>query len=110
MSLFRDAHAQFAQLGAAVLAVSIDSVYSQKGWVEKLGGLPFPLASDANRELGRTLGFLLPEVAGIREVYFRSVCLLDAAGTIRWKWGVDTRTQPDIPQVLAEVEKVAGPR
>lgn len=108
MSLFRDAYAQFAQLGAQVLAVSIDSQPVHKAWIEKLGGMPFPFASDANRELGRALGFLLPEVGGIREVYMRSVCILDAGATVRWRWGVDTRTQPDIPQVLAEVRRVVG--
>lgn len=106
MSLFRDAYAQFAQLGAQVLAVSIDSVYAQKAWIEKLEGMPYPFASDANRELGRALGFLLPEVAGIKEVYFRSVCILDPTATVRWKWGHDTKTQPDIPQVLAELRRV----
>lgn len=108
MSLFRDAYAQFAQLGAEVLAVSIDSAPAQKAWIEKLGGMPYPFASDANRELGRALGFLLPEVSGIKEVYYRTVCILDAGGTVRWKWGVDTKTQPDIPQVLDEVRRVVG--
>lgn len=81
-------------------------MYSQKPFAEKLG-LPFPILSDANRDLGRALGFLLPEVAGIREVYTRAVLVLDPQATVRWLWAApDPKTQPDVAAVLAAVAQV----
>ena len=83
--------------------------FSQKAFAEKLQ-LNFPLVSDANRAVSPQLGTMLDEVAGIRQVNFRGVLLIDQTMTLRWKFGMDTASQPDVNQVLEQTRKVsAGP-
>ncbi len=56
LSLLRDAHDTIVELGARVLAVSADSLQSHRAFVERAGGFPFPLASDAALETARAYG------------------------------------------------------
>jgi peroxiredoxin len=49
-------HDLFAELGARVIAVSADSLSSHRAFVERLGGLPFELASDPGLEAARAYG------------------------------------------------------
>ena len=53
---FRDEHATLQELGAQVLGVSADSLESHHRFLERLGGLPFPLAADLDLELARAYG------------------------------------------------------
>lgn len=90
-----------------MIGLSIDHKFSQKAFAEKLG-LTFPLVADANRAVSPQLGTLLPEVAGIRDVNMRAVLVIDKSMTLRWKFGVDTATQPDVTDVMAQVRQVVG--
>ena len=42
----KDAYETLQELGADVIAVSADSIESHRAFAERLGGVPFPLASD----------------------------------------------------------------
>ena len=44
----KDAHETLRELGASIVAISTDSIESHQKFAERLGGLPFPLASDAD--------------------------------------------------------------
>ena len=44
----KDAHETLRELGASIVAISADSIESHRKFAERLGGLPFPLASDAD--------------------------------------------------------------
>ena len=44
----KDAHETLRELGAGIVAISADSIESHRKFAERLGGLPFPLASDAD--------------------------------------------------------------
>ncbi len=44
----KDAHETLRELGASIVAISVDSIESHRTFAERLGGLPFPLASDAD--------------------------------------------------------------
>jgi peroxiredoxin Q/BCP len=46
IAALKDAHDPLRQLGARVIAVSADSIESHRAFAERLGGLPYPLASD----------------------------------------------------------------
>lgn len=94
---------QFEAFGVQVIGLSIDSKFSQKAFADQLQ-LTFPLVSDANREVSATLGTLLPEVAGIKQVNMRAALVIDSAMTLRWKFGVDASILPDVAQVLAETK------
>ena len=50
---------EFKKLGTEIVAVSTDTVYTHKGWIEAeklLSGVKFPMAADHNGKLSRTLG------------------------------------------------------
>jgi peroxiredoxin len=61
---FRDAHAQFAELGARVVALSTQSPDYQREMAERLH-LPFPVLSDERLELTRALGLPTFETSGM---------------------------------------------
>jgi peroxiredoxin len=94
---------QFEALGVKVIGLSIDHKFAQKAFAEQVK-LSFPLMADANREVSPALGTLLPEVAGIKQVNMRAALLIDRTMTLRWKFGVDTATQPSVPEVLEHVK------
>lgn len=50
---FRDEYSTLSELGATVLAVSADSLESHRRFAERVGGLPFPLASDHELAMAR---------------------------------------------------------
>jgi peroxiredoxin len=60
---FRDAHAQFGELGVRVLALSTQSADYQREMAERLH-LPFPVLSDEALELTRALGLPTFETSG----------------------------------------------
>ena len=61
---FRDAHAQFAELGARVIALSTQSADYQREMAERLH-LPFPVLSDEALELTRALRLPTFETSGM---------------------------------------------
>jgi peroxiredoxin len=61
---FRDAHGQFADLGARVIALSTQSTEYQRELAERLG-LQFPVLSDEGLELTNALGLPTFETSGL---------------------------------------------
>jgi peroxiredoxin Q/BCP len=53
LSMLKDDYDAVRELGASVLAVSADSLDSHRQFAERLGGLPFPLASDEDLTVAR---------------------------------------------------------
>ncbi len=53
IAALKDAYETLRELGAQVIAVSADSIESHRAFAERLGGLPFPLASDAGMHVAR---------------------------------------------------------
>ena len=53
VSMLKDDYDTVRELGASVLAVSADSLDSHRQFAERLGGLPFPLASDQDLTVAR---------------------------------------------------------
>lgn len=107
MNAFKAAAPQFEALDVPVIGLSVDSKFVLKAWAEKLK-LPFPLVSDANRTVSETLGTLLPEVAGVKRVNYRGVLILDPTLTVRWRFGESAALQPNLPEVLEQVQAIAG--
>lgn len=53
IAALQDAHEVLRELGASVVAVSADGIDSHTAFAERLGGLPFPLASDEDLAVAR---------------------------------------------------------
>jgi peroxiredoxin len=62
---FRDAHAQFTELGVRVLALSTQDTAYQREMAERIH-LPFPVLSDESLELTRELRLPTFETSGLR--------------------------------------------
>jgi len=56
LSALKDAYETLRELGAEVIAVSADSVESHRDFAQRLGRVPFPLASDEGLEAARAYG------------------------------------------------------
>ncbi len=84
---FRDHYEQFRSLKADILAVSTDTVYSHRAWIETppdqggVGQLPFPLASDVLKSVSRQYG-ILDEKEGLA---LRGLFIIDPDGILRYE-------------------------
>jgi len=75
-------YADFRSLKADVIAVSTDTVYTHKAWIETEGllkGLKYPMAADHNGKLSRELG-IYGEEQGMAQ---RATFIIDPKGMLR---------------------------
>ena len=73
---------EFASLGADIVSVSTDTVYTHKGWFdseELIKRLRYPMAADHNGKLARELG-IYEEDGGIAQ---RAAFIIDPDGVLR---------------------------
>ena len=84
-------------------------MFSHKGFIKELEGLPFELIGDFERKLVTAFGVRRDDVEGYSGVAKRSVFIIDRSGVVRWTWE-PTREQrlPDYDLVMAEAKKVAA--
>jgi peroxiredoxin Q/BCP len=78
VSSLKEGFETFEELGANVLAVSSDTLESHQMFAERLGGVPFPLASDLDLTLARLYGVV--DESGKRAR--RAVFVIDRDGTV----------------------------
>lgn len=82
-----DRYEDFKDLGAEVLGVSTDTVYSHRAWIQTprekngLGPLKFPLASDVTKRVSRAYGVLLEDEG----VALRGLFIIDPEGKVRYQ-------------------------
>ncbi len=83
----RDSMLNYEDLDAQVLAVSVDSPFAQKLWVDKLK-FNFPLLSDFNKEVSKTYGTYYDVFAPGKFDYLgvakRSAFVIDKDGVIQY--------------------------
>jgi thioredoxin-dependent peroxiredoxin len=79
LSMLRDALEMLTEFGARVVAVSADSVESHRAFAERLGGLPFPLASDRALDAARAYGVV---DAGDPRRSRRAIFVVDRDGSV----------------------------
>ena len=75
---FRDEYGTIKELGAQVIGISSDPLESHAEMDRRLGGLPFPLASDAELEVARLYGVV--DDSGKRS--HRAVFVIDTDGAV----------------------------
>ena len=78
LAMLKDDYDAVRELGASVLAVSADSLDSHRQFAERLGGLPFPLASDEDLAVARLYAVADEEAKRSRRATF----VLDEKGII----------------------------
>ena len=98
---FRDEHATLRDLGANVLGVSADSLESHRRFVERLGGLPFPIAADPALELATAYGVVDEE----NKRSYRAVFVISADAVVL---EANPRYQPAVMDQFAAVFRALG--
>ncbi len=92
---------EFSELGASVVAVSVDDVETHRRWIaEVLGPTAVPLAADPTRENARAWGALL-EREGVAA---RASFVVDPAGVVRHASFYDLAVGRSISELLRVLE------
>ena len=79
-------YSEFVELGADVLGISIDSVYSHRAWINTpreqggIAGLAFPLASDITKEIAHDYGVLIEDEG----IALRGLFIIDPDGMLQY--------------------------
>lgn len=100
MESFQNRLATFADAGAAVYGVSVDSPFSLNEFREQLD-LEFGLLSDMNREIVEQYDVSIPfEAFGIDSVADRAIFVVDGDREVAFRWIAENPTyEPDYDEV-----------
>lgn len=86
--------AQFKELNAEVIAISVDSPFAQEEWARK-EKISITLASDLNKKTAESYGVLLPDLIGLGAVSARAAFVIDKSGVVQYS--EQTPTPKDLP-------------
>ncbi|MDJ0391129.1 peroxiredoxin [Roseomonas sp. E05] len=83
---FSRAADRFEALGCALLALSVDSLFSHFAWIRSIHAqfgvkVPFPIVEDPSMAIARAYGMIAPQAPDAAMV--RAAFVIDPAGTIR---------------------------
>jgi peroxiredoxin 2/4 len=87
LTTFSDRYDDFEGIGADVLGVSTDSVFSHRAWLQTsrdkggVEGLRYPLAADSTKSVSRDYGVLIED----KGVALRGLFVIDPEGVLRYK-------------------------
>lgn len=93
---FSKRYEEFKKANAEVLGVSVDSVFSHKDWVEKLGGLKFPLLSDFNKATARDYEVLIED----QGFTLRATFIINPEGQIKYFTMSDVGVGRSVTEIL----------
>ncbi len=87
MCTLRDSLSALSGMNAQVIAISVDSPFANKGFVDQ-NKLGFPILSDHNREVSMKYVGVYNDFAGVPgyAAAKRSVFVLDGNGTVKYAW------------------------
>ena len=88
----------YEQLGASVIAVSVDSPFAQEAWA-KANNIKLTLASDLNKEVIKQYDVVFPMLAGVGDTAARAAFVIDKAGVVQYS--EQTPTPKDLPNFQA---------
>jgi peroxiredoxin len=104
MCRFRDDLSDYNDLGANVIGISVDSIFSHAAFKEK-NEIQFPLLSDWEKNVIRAYDVVHPDLAGMKEVAKRAVFVIGVDGKISYKWiGASLGDLPPFDEVKAAVK------
>ena len=103
LATVRDSWAGWADLGASVFAISVDSPFVTAHFRD-IEDLPFPVLSDFNKDVSRAYGVLAEDLAGLKGVAKRSVFVIGSDGRVAYAWvSEDAGVEPDYHAVREAV-------
>jgi peroxiredoxin Q/BCP len=101
LSVFKEDYEIIEALGARVVAISADNIVEHTDFAERLGGLPFPLASDPHLEVANAYGVADDDGKRSR----RAVFVIDRGGLILH---AEPWFQPGNPSQYEEIFRALG--
>ena len=93
---------ELKSIGAEVLGVSTDSVYSHRAWIKAskeeggLGDLDYPLASDITKQVGRDYGVLIEE----KGISLRGLFIIDPESIVRYQVVSDLNIGRSVDEII----------
>ena len=84
--------------GAKMIAISVDSPFSQEAWA-KTNNIQVTLASDLNKEVIKAYDVVFPMLAGVGDTAARAAFVIDKAGVVQYSQ--QTPTPKDLPNLDA---------
>ena len=100
---FRDAYADFADMGAVVLGISGDSAASHRAFRSR-HALPYTLLADEDGALREAFG--VPRFLGLLDG--RATYVIDRGGIVRHAFSARFAAQPHVDEALRVVRDLAG--
>jgi glutaredoxin-dependent peroxiredoxin len=88
----------YTDLGADVIAISVDSPFAQEAWAKK-ENIAITIASDLNKQVIRQYDVVFPMLAGVGDTAARAAFVIDKAGVIQYS--EQTPTPQDLPDFNA---------
>lgn len=86
LTAFSDRYEEFQGIGADIVGVSIDSVYTHRAWLRTprdkggIEGLVYPLGSDMTKQVSSDYGVLIDE----KGIALRGLFIIDPEGVLRY--------------------------
>ena len=90
--------AEYESLGASVIAISVDSPFTQEAWA-KTNKIGITLVSDLNKTTTKAYDVLFPMLAGVGDTSARAAFVIGQDGVI--KYAEQTATPKDLPNFAA---------
>jgi peroxiredoxin len=104
---FRDVLADYNNMGANVLGISVDGIFSHKAFKEA-NNIDFPLLSDWEKKVIKDYNIVHENFVGMAEVAKRSVFVIDTDRTVVYVWvSEDPGKLPPFDEIKMAVTKLA---
>jgi peroxiredoxin len=102
MQTYEKEQPRLKALDAHVLSISVDSNASKKGWADALGGISYDLLADFHPK-----GKVATEYGVMGDgITDRAIYIVDKSGRIAWAKHYEIPEQPDVNELLAQLEKL----
>ncbi|HWY30798.1 MAG TPA: redoxin domain-containing protein [Candidatus Acidoferrum sp.] len=96
----------YEQLGANVIAISVDSPFAQEAWA-KANSIKLTLASDLNKEVIKKYEVVFPMLAGVGDTAARAAFVIDKQGVVQYSEQTPTPKElPNFTEIKAVLAKL----
>ena len=104
---FRDVLADYNNMGANVIGISVDGIFSHKAFKEA-NDIEYPLLSDWEKTTVKAYNIVHEDFVGMKDVAKRSVFVIDTDRTVVYVWvSEDPGKLPPFDEVKMAVTKLA---
>ncbi|MEK6300883.1 MAG: peroxiredoxin [Acidobacteriota bacterium] len=106
LTAFSDRYDELKGIGAEVIGVSTDSVYSHRAWLQTprdkggVEGLEYPLAADSTKKISSDYGVLIED----RGIALRGLFVIDPEGILRYKVVHDLNIGRSVEETLRVIQ------